>query len=91
MPPLISAMKKYGPIHSIPDNIDLLGEECANITANIFRETGDSFRKYGHAVFYPYHGIFIAAPTMVDAFDLLDRIEFNAYAIIGSKTLDNAK
>jgi len=91
MPPLISAMKKYGAIHSVPEGIDLLGEECADITAEMFQETGDSFRKYGHAVFYPYHGVFIAAPTLADAFDLLDRMEFNAYAIIGSKTLGNAR
>jgi len=91
MPPLISSMKKYGSIHSVPEDIDLLSEECADITAEMFRENGDSFKKYGHAVFYPYHGIFIAAPTMAEAFDLLDRIEFNAYAIIGSKTLSIGK
>jgi len=90
MPPLIAAMKKYGEIPVIPSDIDLFSEECAKAIADIFEAKGKSFEKHGHAVFYPYHGILVVAPTLDDAYDLLERIEFNAYAILANCILDIA-
>lgn len=88
MPPLLATMKKYGPIPVLSDQVDEKSEDCGLVVAEIFRQTGDSFRKHGHGVFYPYHGIMIAAPSLDDAYDLLERIEFNASAILGNAILD---
>jgi len=42
---------------------------------DIFKATEPSFKKHGHAVFYPYHGVLVVAPTLEDAYDLLERID----------------
>jgi L-fuculose-phosphate aldolase len=87
MRPLMDAMKKYGPIPVMSRELKVDGPEFGDAIIRVFRDKGDSFRKYGHAVFYPYHGILVAAPTLDDAYDLLERIEFNATAIIGSRIM----
>jgi L-fuculose-phosphate aldolase len=88
MPPLLDAMKKYGPIPVLPRHLKVDSPEFGQAIVDIFRATEDSFRKHGHAVFYPFHGILVAAPTLDDAFDLLERIEFNATAIFFNKLLE---
>ena len=90
MPAFTAAMKKFGPIPLLSEDINEKSEECGRAVADIFRAKGESFRTYGHAVLYPYHGVMIAAPTLDDAYDLLERMEFNAYAIIGNAILDLA-
>jgi L-fuculose-phosphate aldolase len=87
MPPLMDAMKKYGPIPVLPRDLKVDSPEFGEAIVTIFREKGESFRKYGHGVFYPYHGLTVAAPTLDDAYDLLERIEFNAVAILGSRLM----
>jgi L-fuculose-phosphate aldolase len=87
MPPLMDAMKKFGPIPVLPRQLKVDSPEFGDAIVDIFREKGESFRKYGHAVFYPFHGIFIAAPTLDDAFDLLERVEYNATAILGCRQM----
>ena len=88
MPPLLDAMKKYGPIPVLPRDLKVDSPEFGQAIVDIFRATEPSFKKHGHAVFYPFHGILVAAPTLDDAFDLLERIEFNATAIFFSKLLE---
>jgi L-fuculose-phosphate aldolase len=88
MPPFLDAMKKYGEIPVVPRNIKVDSPEFADAIAEIFRQKGESFRKYGHAVLYPFHGVFVVAPTLDDAYDLLERIEYNATAILSSVLLD---
>jgi L-fuculose-phosphate aldolase len=88
MPPLLDAMKKYGPVPVLPRQLEVDGPEFGEEIVCVFKETESSFRKYGHAVLYPYHGVLVAAPTMDDAYDLLERLEFNAAAILYSRLLE---
>ncbi len=88
MPPLLDAMKKYGPIPVLPRHLKVDGPEFGQAIVEIFRAKGESFRKHGHGVLYPYHGVLVAAPDLDDAFDLLERIEYNATAILSNILLD---
>jgi L-fuculose-phosphate aldolase len=85
MPPFLDAMRKYGPIPVLPRELKVDSPEFGQAIVDICRSTEHSFRKYGHGVFYPFHGVLVAAPTLDDAFDLLERIEFNATAILFSR------
>jgi L-fuculose-phosphate aldolase len=87
MEPFLDAMKKYGPIPILPRHLKVDGPEFGQAIVDIFRDCEQSFRKHGHAVFYPYHGVLVAAPTLEDAYDLLERIEFNATAILFHRLL----
>lgn|GEM_PF-1277372 len=87
MPPLMDAMKKFGQIPVLPRHLKVDSREFGDAIVDIFQAKGDSFRKHGHAVFYPYHGILCAAPKLDDAYDLLERIEYNATAILGCKLM----
>ncbi len=88
MPPLLDALKKYGEIPLVPRQLKVDGPKFGQWIADTFRAKGDSFRKYGHAVLYPYHGVLVAAPSLDDAYDLLERIEYNATAILSNVLLD---
>ena len=88
MEPFLDAMKKYGPIPVLPRELVVDSPAFGDAIASIFRSVEPSFRKNGHAVFYPYHGVLVAAPTLADAYDLLERIEFNATAILYGKLLE---
>ncbi len=87
MPPLMDAMKKYGDIPLVPRALKVDSPEFGQWIVDTFKAREDSFRKYGHGVLYPYHGSLTAAPTLDDAYDLLERMEFNATAIIGSRIM----
>jgi ribulose-5-phosphate 4-epimerase/fuculose-1-phosphate aldolase len=87
MPPFLDAMNKYGPIPVLPRHLKVDGAEFGQAIVEIFRETGPSFQKYGHAVLYPYHGVLVVAPNLADAFDLLERIEYNATALLFSSLM----
>lgn len=88
MEPFLDAMKKYGSIPVLPRHLEVDGPDFGQAIVDIFKACEPSFRKHGHAVFYPYHGALVAAPTLEDAFDLLERIEFNATAILYSRLLE---
>ncbi len=88
MPPLLDAMKKYGEIPLLPRHLKVDGPEFAEAIIEILRAKGENFRKHGHGVLYPYHGVLVAAPDLDDAFDLLERIEYNATAILANILLD---
>jgi len=87
MEPYLDAMKKYGPVPVLPRELKVDSPEFGQAIAEVFRCDEDRFRKNGHAVFYPFHGVLVAAPTLADAYDLLERIEFNATAILFSRLL----
>jgi ribulose-5-phosphate 4-epimerase/fuculose-1-phosphate aldolase len=40
-------------------------------------------------VLYPGHGVLVAGPTLDDAYDLLERMEFNAAALILGRLIDD--
>ncbi len=88
MPPFLDAMKKYGEIPVLPRSLKVDSPEFADAIVDVFKATEASFRKHGHAVLYPFHGVLVAAPTLDDAFDLLERMEFNATAILYSRLLE---
>lgn len=88
MPPFLDAMKKYGEIPVLPRYLKVDSPEFGDTIVEIFRKKGESFRKYGHGVLYPYHGVLVAAPNLDDAYDLLERIEYNATAILSNILLD---
>ncbi|MCC6790534.1 MAG: class II aldolase/adducin family protein [Thermomicrobiales bacterium] len=88
MPPLLDAMKKYGDISVVPRDLAVDSPPFAEHIVDVFRERGDSFTKYGHAVLYPFHGVLVAAPDLDDAYDLLERIEFNAMALLTATILE---
>jgi L-fuculose-phosphate aldolase len=88
MPPLLDAMKKYGAVPVLPRQLEVDSPEFGEEIVCCFKETESSFRKYGHAVLYPYHGVLVAAPDLDDAYDLLERIEYNAAAILYSRLLE---
>jgi ribulose-5-phosphate 4-epimerase/fuculose-1-phosphate aldolase len=90
MPPLLDAMKKYGPIPVLPRALKVDSPEFGQAIVDVFRSTEASFKKYGHGVFYPFHGILVAGPTLDDAFDLLERIEFNAAALLNCRLLERS-
>ena len=87
MPPLMDAMKKFGPIPVVPRALKVDSAEFGQWIVDTFAARGTSFEKYGHGVLYPYHGALVAAPTLDDAYDLLERMEYNATAIIGSRAM----
>jgi L-fuculose-phosphate aldolase len=89
MEPFLDAMKKYGPIPVLPRHLKVDSPEFGQAIVDIFRDCRESYQKHGHAVFYPYHGVLVAAPTLEDAYDLLERIEFNATAILNKRFLED--
>jgi len=88
MEPFLDAMQKYGAIPVLPRNLTVDGPEFGDAIVDIFNQAGARFLKHGHAVLYPFHGILVAGPTLADAYDLLERIEFNATAIINCHLLE---
>jgi L-fuculose-phosphate aldolase len=84
MPPFLDAMNKYGSIPILPRHLKVDSDDFGQAIVEVFRQAGTSFEKYGHAVFYPFHGVLVAAPSLDDAFDLLERIEYNATALLSS-------
>lgn len=90
LPPLLDGMKKYGEIPVIMSGsrgVKVDSREFGDLIVDIFREKGESFCKHGHGVFYANHGALVAAPTLDDAFDLLERIEYNASAVLNNALL----
>jgi L-fuculose-phosphate aldolase len=90
MPPLLDGMKKYGEIPVIMSGsrgVKVDSREFGDLIVEIFRAKGEGFCKHGHGVFYANHGLLVAAPNLDDAFDLLERIEYNAEAILNSALL----
>jgi len=88
MEPFLDAMKKYGPIPVVPRHLKVDSPEFGQAIADIFRANEASFCVNGHAVLYPFHGVLAAAPSLADAYDLLERMEFNATAILYSRILE---
>jgi L-fuculose-phosphate aldolase len=81
MPPVLDAMKPYGSIPFVPRELVVDGPEFGKAIVAQFRGVKERLTKIGAATLYPFHGTLTAAPTLEDAFDLLERMEFNAAAI----------
>jgi L-fuculose-phosphate aldolase len=82
LPPVLESSDKFGAITCLSPVLKSLTEEFAEaVLAEFERERGRA-ETVGYGVLYPRHGVTTAGPTMVDAFDLLDRIEDNAVAAL---------
>jgi len=88
MPPLLDAMKKYGPIDNLPRELEVDSPGFGDAIVEEMRKHLEGLRKHGHSVLYPYHGVLAVAPDLDNAYDLIERMEFNATALIFSKLLD---
>ena len=88
MPPLLDSMRKYGEIPILPRELKVDSPSFGDAIVEIFKSKGDSFKKHGHGVLYPYHGVLVAAPNLDDAYDLLERIEDNALTIFTNAVWD---
>lgn len=82
MVPLLDAMKKYGPIPLVPRELAVDSPEFGDAVVGLLRTNEAGLRRHGHGVLYPFHGVLVAAPDLDDAFDLLERMEFNAAALL---------
>ena len=80
LPPILESLDKFGPIPCISNELASLTAEFADAGLALFEDGGDKVEKIGYGIIYPRHGVTTAGPSMVDAFDLLDRIEDNAMA-----------
>lgn len=90
MPPVLDAMKKYGEIPVLPRKLAVDSEEFADEIVRQFAQRRAALDKHGMAVFYPYHGVLAVGPTLDDVYDLLERIEYNAHAIIANAIVNIA-
>jgi L-fuculose-phosphate aldolase len=88
MHPLLDSMKKYGEIPVLPRHLKVDSPEFGEAIVEIFKSKGESFQKHGHGVMYPYHGVLVAAPTLDDAYDLLERMEDNALSLMANALWD---
>jgi L-fuculose-phosphate aldolase len=82
MEPLLDAMKKYGPIPLVPRSLTVDTPPFAEHVVELLGADRGKLDRHGHGVLYPYHGVLVAAPDLDDAFDLLERMEFNAAALL---------
>ena len=87
MPPFLDAMKKYGPVTILPATWRLTAQNLVRRLCGCSRRRNRVFERTG-TMLYPYHGVLVAAPTLDDAYDLLERIEYNAAAILFSRLIE---
>jgi L-fuculose-phosphate aldolase len=88
LPVLLDGMKKYGPIPVLSGRNRIDSAEFVVEVVDCFRQHQAVLCKTGFGVLYPEHGALVAGPTLDDAFDLLERMEFNAVAILFGKLLE---
>jgi L-fuculose-phosphate aldolase len=82
MEPLLDAMKKYGPIPLVPRKLPVDSPEFGDAVVELLRRDETGLQRHGQGVLYPFHGVLVAAPDLDDAFDLLERMEFNAASLL---------
>lgn len=88
MPPLLDALKPHGEVPILDRSLFVDSPEFGEAFLASIAERRDKLPA-GVAVLYPYHGLTVASGTLEDAFDLFERIEFNAEAIIYRRLLGN--
>ena len=80
--PVLESSDKFGAIPCLSPALKSLTEEYAEAALAEFERERPRAETIGFGVLYPRHGVTTAGPTMVDAFDLMERIEDNAVAAL---------
>src|SRR6187551_3813276 len=90
LPVVLDGMKKYGAIPPLSGRNKIDSPPFVEEVVEVFAAHRDTVAKCGFGVLYPVHGVLVAGPTLDDAFDLLERMEFNAAAVLFGRLLDAA-
>jgi L-fuculose-phosphate aldolase len=90
LPVVLDGMKKYGAIPPLSGRNKIDSPPFVEEVIEAFAAHHKTVAKCGFGVLYPGHGVLVAAPTLDDAYDLLERMEFNAAAVLFGRLLDEA-
>ena len=85
--PIFEATLKFGTIPVVGKFAPAHSEKLADFIAEAMQGKEEAIRKYAVAVMAPWHGLFVIAKDLDAAFDLTERIDTNAYAILMSRLL----
>jgi ribulose-5-phosphate 4-epimerase/fuculose-1-phosphate aldolase len=81
-------MKKYGTIPSLSGRNRIDSPSFVDEVVEVFAANREVAARTGFGVLYPGHGVLVAGPNLDDAYDLLERMEFNAATILFGRLLD---
>ena len=90
LPVVLDGMKKFGTIPVLSGRNKIDSPPFVEEVIDVFTVHRTTVARCGVGVLYPGHGVLVAGPTLDDAFDLLERMEFNAAAILFGRLLDGA-
>jgi len=90
LPVVLDGMMKYGTIPPLSGRNRIDSPPFVEEVVDVFAAHRDTAVKSGFGVLYPGHGVLVAGPTLEDAYDLLERMEFNAAAVLFGRLLDPA-
>lgn len=82
MTPVLDAMKKYGEVPLVPRALQVDSPEFGRWIVDALRPNEARLERHALGVLYPFHGVLVAGPDLDEAFDLLERMEFNAAALL---------
>jgi ribose 5-phosphate isomerase B len=85
--PIFEATLKFGTIPVVNKFAPAHSEKLADFIAEAMQGKDEAIRKYAVAVMAPWHGLFVIGKDLDAAFDLTERIDTNAYAILMSRLL----
>jgi L-fuculose-phosphate aldolase len=88
LPVLLDGMTKYGTIPCLSGRNKIDSPPFVEEVVVVFAAHRAIVAISGFGVLYPGHGVLVAGPAMDDAYDLLERMEFNAAAILFGRLLD---
>jgi L-fuculose-phosphate aldolase len=90
LPVLLDGLRKFGAIPSLSARHKIDSPPFVKEVIEVFAAHQTTVARCGFGVLYPGHGVLVAGPTLDDAYDLLERMEFNAAAILFGRLLDGA-
>jgi L-fuculose-phosphate aldolase len=88
LPVVLDGMAKYGTIPALSGRNKIDSPPFVEEVIEQFANHRETTAKCGFGVLYPSHGVLVAGPTLDDAYDLLERMEFNAAALLLGRLLD---
>ena len=88
LPVLLDGMRKFGTIPCLSGRHKIDSPPFVEEVIEVFAAHRATVAKCGFGVLYAGHGVLVAGPTLDDAYDLLERMEFNAAAILFGLILD---